>query len=75
MMGKLSRKTIQRLVMLYAIGRFPDGLSHQTLQKILYFATRKSSIRPFTFRHISEEQELREIADVKVKQTAMWEGK
>lgn len=46
------KETFQRLVLLYLIERFPNGVFGSfRLQKVLYYATRDVEPKPFTFHH------------------------
>lgn len=52
MSAKMSKETFQRFTLLYLIGQFPEGVfSSLRLQKVLYFATRAATPKPFTFHH------------------------
>lgn len=53
------KETFQRLVLLYLIGRFPDGVfSSFRLQKVLYYGTCGKDLgsKPFTFQRTSHGQ-------------------
>lgn len=51
-MGEISKYTFKRLFLLYLIDGFPKGCYGSTrLQKICFFATDKSDLKPFTFKH------------------------
>ena len=52
MKAMMDKETFQRLVLLYLLGQFPRGVfSSYRLQKVLYFATRDTEPKPFTFLH------------------------
>src|SRR4051794_457135 len=56
-MGKLSKKTLQRLLVMYLIGKFSDGVySGFRFQKVLYFAEKDAPLRPFTFQRTEHGQ-------------------
>lgn len=57
MSAKMSKATFQRFTLLYLIGQFPKGVfSGFRLQKALYYATRDTEPKPFTFRHTEHGQ-------------------
>ena len=51
-MGSIKKDTYQKLVLLYLVGNFKDGIySSYRFQKVLYFGTKETDIRPFSFVH------------------------
>ena len=50
-MGTISKDTFKRLFLLYTIGRFKDGVYGLfRLNKVVYFALKDASLKPFGFR-------------------------
>lgn len=66
-MGTLSKDTLQRILILYLISKFPNGVfSSFRFQKVLYFAEKDLPLRPFTFKHTEHGQysfDAREVLD------------
>ncbi len=66
-MGSLSKETLQRILILYLISKFPNGVfSSFRFQKVLYFAEKDLPLRPFTFKHTEHGQysfDAREVLD------------
>jgi len=53
-MGQLSRETFKKLVLLYLVGKFKDGIyTSYRFQKVLYFATKDSGLHPFEYQYTS----------------------
>ena len=51
-MGKISKNTFKRIFLLYLISKFPKGCyGSSRLQKICFFASDQSDLKPFTFEH------------------------
>jgi hypothetical protein len=56
-MGQISRDAFKKLVLLYLVGKFKDGVySSYRFQKVLYFATKDSDIHPFEFQYTRNGQ-------------------
>lgn len=56
-MGQISKEAYKKLVILYLISEFPDGVyTGYRFQKVLYFATKDSQSFPFTFQHTPHGQ-------------------
>ncbi|KPL05474.1 MAG: hypothetical protein AMJ73_00765 [candidate division Zixibacteria bacterium SM1_73] len=50
-MGTISKDTFKRLVLLYTIGRFKDGVyGLLRLNKVAYFGLKNASLKPFGFK-------------------------
>ncbi len=63
-MGKMSKSTFKKLTLLYFIGKFKNGVySSYRVQKVFYFGTENSDIRPFAFTHTEHGQYSRAIKD------------
>ena len=51
-MSQISRDTYRKLVLLYLVGKFPDGVyTSYRFQKVMYFSTKSSEHHPFEYRH------------------------
>lgn len=51
-MGQISKDTYKKLVLLYLIGKYPNGVySNYRFQKTLYFSTQNLRNHPFTYQH------------------------
>ncbi len=64
-MGKLSKDTIKKIALLYTINKAKKAIySNFRLQKILYFCTKDSETKPFTFKHTENGQYSFEVAEI-----------
>lgn len=56
-MSKISKDTFKRLVLLYLIGKFDNGIyTNYRFQKVLYFGIKDADIHPFEFDHTRNGQ-------------------
>lgn len=65
-MGKISRDTFRRLVVLGTIAQFNDGVyGAKRLQKVVYLATRTAELKPFPYMRYHYGQYSEELDDIK----------
>ncbi len=51
-MGHVSKDTLRRILVLYLIGKFRDGVfGNLRFQKVLYYALKNADYHPFLFQH------------------------
>ena len=63
-MGKLTKDTVRKLLLLNFIGNFRMGVfGNFKLQKVMYDALKKSKVKPFPFRRTSDGQFSQEVWD------------
>jgi len=56
-MGQISKETFKKLVLLYLVSKFKDGIyTSYRFQKILYFSSKVDKSHPFTFHHTQNGQ-------------------
>jgi hypothetical protein len=63
-MGQISKNAFKKLLLLYFIGKFKNGVySSYRVQKVFYFGVKGLDLHPFTFRYTEHGQYSKDIRD------------
>lgn len=64
-MGKITSSTVKKIALLYAINKAKKAIySDFRLHKLIYFCTKDSKVKPFTYKHTDYGQYSYELADI-----------